>query len=414
MKRTLAFATLLLCGCVERQVSPTSGSVTTLNVTLVSPDPGSPGNPNTQQTAVINIDALQDDGTNLPVDLMVDVYLSYGGVLSGAAKACGDGTTVPIETVQLVNGKLENRMLTLPAAFGQSSIWAVERVSHIVGASQPIFFANPTIPDIDTPPDPAAPSATFCSAFEKKFITVDRATGSGELVIDSVFNGAITVVDTGADAYNALYLFTFGAPATNAVKGARMRGFSGNVTKFVGFTEVNFPILQIDNSVAPDPSKLPAPVDLTNIGVTNSQKLNSLAARTVQLTGKICDPYPANPKKDPNIQRTDDQWIKYSSFVLARVTCSSLSEFAVELPSKIIGSFDPTQLVGHEVTIRGMLKNSSGQTVLNDPTGVPITCSDTHACDTGVCVGNICKKNPYNFWTVAVRNAADINPASTP
>lgn len=420
MKPAPAFAAVLLSGlaglssCVDRQVSPTAGSVTTLNVTLVSPDPGSPGNPNTLQTAVVNIDALTDDGSHLPVDLTVDIYLSYGGVLAGAAKACGDGTTVPIETVTLVNGKLENEMLTLPAAFGQSSIWVVERVSHIVGASQPIFFSNPTIPDIQTPPDPAAPNATFCSAFEKKFITVDHATGAGELLIDSVFNGAVTVVDTGADAYNAIYLFTFGAPANNAVKGARMRSFSGNVSKFVGFTEVNFPILNIDGSVPPDPSKLPPPVDLTPVGTKNLTKLNSLDARTVELTGTICPMQPANPNNDPNVQSTITQWIKYNAFVLGRVSCDSFNEFAVQLPSKVIGTFDPTQLVGTKVRIRGMLKNSSGQTTLTDATGVPIACGDSTPCGTGVCVDNICKKNPFNFWTIAARDASDINPTSTP
>ncbi|MEO6954749.1 MAG: hypothetical protein ABI321_23315 [Polyangia bacterium] len=415
MKGKLAFAALLsVSGCVEHQVSPTAGSVTTLNVKLLSPDPGSPGNPNTVQTAVVNIDALTDDGTNLPVDLTVDIYLSYGGVLAGAAKACGNGTTIPIETVTLKNGKLANEMLTLPAAFGRSSIWVVEKVSHVVGASEAIYFANPTIPDLQTPPDPTATNATFCSAFEKKFVTVDHATGSGELLIDSVFNGAVTVVDTGSDAYNALYLFTFGAPAPNAVKGAKLNNLSGNISKFVGFTEVNFPILGIDGSVAPDPSKLPAPVDLTNVGTSSLEKLNSLAGRTVQLTGTICPMQPANPNKDPNVQSTITQWIKYNAFVLGRVSCDSFTEFAVQLPSKVIGAFDPTQLVGKKATLRGMLKNSSGQTTLTDATGVPLACGDSTPCAAGVCVGNICKKNPFNFWTIAARDASDINPTTTP
>ena len=45
---------------------------------------------------------------------------------------------------------------------------------------------------------------------------------------------------------------------------------------------------------------------------------------------------------------------------------------------------------------------------LFDDKGNNIPCSEQAPCASGVCVAGICKKNPYNFWTVLVRDAADI------
>ncbi len=95
---------------------------------------------------------------------------------------CGAKSDAPIESLTVHGGTLDNHQTMLPVAYGSTSIWAVERGSHVVAASTPIYFPNPTIPNLQTPPDVNAPDATYCTSFEKKFVTVDHATGSGELL----------------------------------------------------------------------------------------------------------------------------------------------------------------------------------------------------------------------------------------
>ena len=349
-----------------------------------------------------------DDGLLYPGDATVDVFISYSGVRTGVEVACGEQSDSPIETLTVRGGRLENHEVTLPSAFGATSIWAVERGSNVVGASVPIFFPNPTIPNIQTPPDLNAINATFCTNFEKKFVRVDKATGSGELLIDSVFGNAVTVTDTGATDFRSLYLFTFGRPSSSLVPGRHVNFFNGNISKFVGFTEVNFPVIDADLDCDPEPAKLPAPIKLSQGDITNLKKLNATGSSTVEVTGKVCPVMPPNPNQDPNIQGTIDQWVKYNTFILGNFSCDSFTEFAVSMPSKVMGNFDAAASVGQSVTIRGMLKNSSGRNSYLDDNGAPITCSEAAPCGSGMCTAGICKKNPYNFWTVAVRSTDDV------
>jgi hypothetical protein len=417
MKRAVILLAALLGACTEHLPSPTAGAVTTLNVTLVSPDGGTPGAPATDRNAVLDINAFMDDGTLYPGDITVNVFISFGGVLQGAEAACGDNSNDPIATLTFHGGHLENQMVDLTDAYGLTTVWvevvSTDSTSHVVGASDAIFYPNPTIPQVQTPPDPAAANATFCSPFEKKFITMDHATGSGELIVDSIFNGAVTVIDTGTTQYNAMYVYTFGAPANDVVKGAKVTAISGNVSKFVGFTELNFPIIDVDDTTPPDTTKLPAIVVLKQTDIANLQLLNSLGGRSVQLSGQVCPVNLPNPNNNVDIADTNTQWTKYNTFILATVSCDSETEFSVALPSQVVAvpnkpNFDVTQLSGKPVTVTGMLKNSSGQNPVLDATGSQIQCDDQTTCATGTCVSGICKKNAFNFWTVVIRDASDL------
>lgn len=418
--RRLLVASLLLVACVEHEPSPIRG-VSTLNVNLKSPDPGLPSAPTTSLDAVIDVSAFLDDGTPFPGTADVDVFLSYGGVLTGMVTNCGDTTKTPIAHFSFDGGSITDQHITLPPAYGTSAIWVEETNSHVAGSSVPMYYPNPTIPQIMTPPDPLAANATFCTPFDRKFIIVDHATNGGELLVDSLFQGALTVIDTGAleTGYSAMYVFTFGAPASDIRKGSKIRMFSGNVSKFVGFTEVNFPVLLADDSLPPDPSKLPAPIVLQQTDTANVQKLNAIDARTVQFTGLICPMVIPNPNNDSMIQSTNNQWVKYNTFVAGATNCSSISNFSVQLPTKAVlrhnpdGSsdvFDPTKVVGSSVTVNGMLKNSSGQNKDVDANGDPLTCSASTPCANAndTCLNNICYKGPYNFWTIVLRDGDDL------
>ena len=111
--------------------------------------------------------------------------------------------------------------------------------------------------------------------------------------------------------------------------------------------------------------------------------------------------------------------------------CSTFGSFAVELPGKTFGGFDPLQSMGKTVKVTGMLRNNSGQ---NDACkGHPVDCmtpadcttastdpkvsqwndpNDTKTCAArlagAACVEGTCRRGSFNFWTIAPRSPGDI------
>ena len=80
----------------------------------------------------------------------------------------------PIERVTLKSGMLTNHSVMLPLAYGSTSIWIEEPSSGAGGASPTIYFRNAFISEAQTPPDPMAANATFCSPFNGKFWKTPR------------------------------------------------------------------------------------------------------------------------------------------------------------------------------------------------------------------------------------------------
>ncbi len=85
----------------------------------------------------------------------------------------------------------------------------------------------------------------------------------------------------------------------------------------------------------------------------------------------VCPVLPPNPNKDPNIQSVIDSWVKYNTFALGdpKIGCGAFDTYSVQLPAKIVGAFDATMQTAQPVTIRGMLKNTSGQNPILDDKG---------------------------------------------
>jgi hypothetical protein len=389
--------------------------VATLEVQLLDPPPdklGSPQAPVNVKSTTFNVIARDATGAVVPKDVEAHVFISFGGVKTGANSACGaDGTgTKPIETVMLANGALMNHKVDLPLAFGSTSVWIDDPASGTTGASPTIFFRNAFIPEVQTPPDVNAPNATFCSPFNGKFLLVDKATANGQLVVSSVFGNAFAITDTGAPTFNSIYLFAFGKPPGSIVEGRVVKSFSGNYSKFVGFTELNFPLFDVDpNSALVTP---PAPVTLTFADLTNIPKMLGSTASTVQYVGTICNPFPPNPNNDANIQKTRDSWTKFNQFVVDNNgQCDAFSNLAVELPAKVLGPFDPLQVVGKQATFVGMLRNNSGQNPYIDNNGNTISCTTQMPCTKGTCIDGTCYKNAFNFWTITPRRQDDITVA---
>ncbi len=409
---------VLLVGCVQQRPSPTAGAINSLDVELIDPPPsglGSPMAPVDVKQATFNVVARDEQGNVVAKDITAEIFISFGGVKTGANSACGADETgnAPIETVTLTSGKLMNHSVTLPLAYGSTSIWIEEQTSHAGGASPTIYFRNAFINEAQTPADPMAANATFCSPFNGKFLIFDHPTGSGQLVVTSVFSNAFSISDTGVPAgqFNSMYLFAFGKPPPNIVEGRVITSFSGNYSKFVGFTELNFPLFTAADDTVPL-APLPPPVDLAFADVSNAVKMLGASASVVRYTGSICNPLPPNPTNDPNIQKTIDSWNKYNQFVLdGDGTCSAFSNIAVELPAKLLGSFDPLQVVAKQATFVGMLRNNSGQNPYLDANGNAISCSGSVPCAKGSCITGTCYKNAFNFWTIDPRRQEDITVA---
>jgi hypothetical protein len=415
MKTVLVLsAVLALVGCNQKIDGGTENRVSSIQLTLVSPAPdalGSPLMPIQTMAATFNLQAVDDHGNDWTQDLDVQVFVSFGGVKTGGTSVCGTDATGndPIATIHMAGGAAQNQTVMLPQAFGPTAIWLDDPVSHATGASPTMYFRNPYITEVQTPPDLTASNATFCSSFDGKYIVIDHATGSGQLVVSSVFQDAFAVTDTGATEFNSLYIYSFGQPPDDIVEGRLINDMSGNISKFVGFSELNFPLFDAaDDKPLVSP---PPPVIISQSSLANRDNVGLLkyGASVVVFTGNLCNPLPANPTMDPNIQSVIDQWNKYDTFVLdGDGTCSSLTNFAVQLPAKVFGGFDPLTKVGASVTVVGMLQNNSGQNPYLDANGNPITCSTQSPCAMGTCISNLCKKGSFNFWTVHPRTPADI------
>ena len=415
MSMRYTLVALLLVGCAQQKASPTAALLTTLDVQLVDPPPdglGSPMAPVDVKQATFNVIAHDEQGNVVNQDVDVDVFISFGGVKTGANSACGadESGTQPIERVTLKGGMLMNHTVQLPLAFGSTSIWVDEPVSGATGASPTIYFRNAFIAEAQTPADLTATNATFCSPFNGKFLVFDHATGTGQLVVTAVYSNAFTVTDTGVapGQFNSIYLFAFGKPPSDIVEGRVITDFSGNYSKFVGFTELNFPLFNVaDNTVPLAP--VPPPVPLTYADIGNIAKMLGASSSVVSYTGTICNPLPPNPTNDPNIQKTIDSWNKYNQFVVDNdQTCDDFTNIAVELPSKVLGAFDPLQSIGKSATFTGMLRNNSGQNPYLDANGNAISCSSTVPCAKGTCITGTCYKNAFNFWTLDPRRQEDI------
>ncbi len=412
MKRLVLL--LALAGCDERIAAPVTG-LQSFAVTVTAPDNlGAPDAPVTVKDITYDVRAIDAQGNTFAEDVQVDVYLSFAGNKIGTFTNCGDNEdSTPLETITLKSGVLQGHVTHLPRAFGRTTVWLEETPekrapmnpgTYALGSTPPIYFPNPTIPDVQTPLDLAAPTATYCTPWNGKHVVIDHATGAGKLVVTSVFIDSYVVADTGANfdpmtgmgGFNHLYIFSFGHPPAGIQPGRIIANVSGNVSKFVGFTELNFPLQDFPDTV--DPQLLPPVYVLSPGDRGNNLRLIRLAGATVSVSGTICP-----------IDVTSSDWLKFNQFVVnqGQGLCDSFNGISVSLPAKTLGTFDPLQHMGGKITAVGMLRNFSGQ---NDVTAPPTDCTKDMDCMTvgGTCVEGSCKKGAFNFWQVTPRDQTDL------
>ena len=241
-----------------------------------------------------------------------------------------------------------------------------------------------TIMDVLTPSDLTTPDLTVHSNLDQGMVSL-IAGSSGRLVVTSVFSSAFVVGDTaapfdastGQGGFNHFYVYSFGQPPVDIVPGAVLPWVCGDLARFEGFPELQFPTMGAARGIAP----LPAPIALmagAPGSPTQTINLLRLDAATVTTIGHVCPIDTSNA--------TGQSWTQSNTFQLGDPTgnCDSSTTFGIALPEKTLGTFDPLQCMasspsgkGCQIAVTGMLRSQS-------------------------------TKGGNTFWTIVPRSAADI------
>jgi hypothetical protein len=136
------------------------------------------------------------------------------------------------------------------------------------GVSETLWFANPTIQDLQHAVPP--------SLYSSPLVGSQAQVTSGNLVVSNVVSNGFYLIDlndnTPTELFNSLFIFTYSKPK-EIYYGDRLCGFSGAVQEHVGHTQIVFPSFERytkDNLACQDfkgldiYAQVPAPWPLTN------------------------------------------------------------------------------------------------------------------------------------------------------
>jgi hypothetical protein len=267
-----------LAACVDHKPGVTGTQ--SIGVELV--DPADPGDlqrrlPAGAHTIEINVTAF-DAGKQVDAsfDRDVQVYVQFLGTLTPTLG------TAPLATIHMAAGQATGQIVTLPPVFGPTTLWIDDGSdtdpTYATGTSPTLWYRDPFIADIQSPPDEKALSALAVSPLENKQISVSgsRHGDVGRLVVTSAFSQGYTVSDMKcsdaagappctASAYDHIEVFSFSAPVDQRGKlleqGQVIDGFSGGISEFNNLTEVGFPGTRTSSDDVV-PGRLPSPVKL--------------------------------------------------------------------------------------------------------------------------------------------------------
>ncbi len=326
MKPTYAAAVLgtitVLGGACTEMKDPVEGTQS-LKVDLVAPASGGSKTErllDTQRTITVNLSALDAAGeVDASFSRTVQVYEQFLGTLTPKL------TEAPLGTFTVQNGKATSQTVTLPLAFGPTTLWIDDGKSgeptYATGTSPILWYRDPFISDLQTPTSETAIDALSSIPLKAKqvSVTTSRYGARGRFVVTSVFSQGYTVSDVEcadangtppctAQAYDHALVFSFssprGADGGPIVEGQTIDGFAGGVDEFNGLTEIGFPqtfggggknvnkarepipaIIDTETTVTPGTwfDALTAPGG----GVINFER--NEAAPITLLNGKVCD-----------------------------------------------------------------------------------------------------------------------------
>lgn len=370
----LTGALVVLGGCVDHK-APLSGT-NSIKIELKGPnDLGTAtrriDNTVANRTVVADFTALDQDGnpdTTFGNDLQV--YVHYLGTLSPYL----GGT--PLATVHMSAGKASNVTINLPPVFGPTNLWVDDSEdqapTYATGASDPLWFRDPWIRDIQTPASETALDALSASPLETKNIDVSTSAygDEGLLVVSSSFAQGYTLSDMhcpGGHApcttapYDSVMVFSFSAPQftdehgqTLVAEGQVLSRFNGGVEEFNGLTEIGFPQtfakFDASNNAIVDPALEPTPV------VFSTSWFGPLSDPNGQIN---FERYEAAPIEVDNavVCQLDDDYTTYKQWKIdpngtpsaSGTSCKSNHNVLNVITSGTIADFDPTTLVGKKL-----------------------------------------------------------------
>ncbi len=257
MKSKLALL-VAITGCTQIK-DPIEGTQS-LKIDLVSPVTGGSSAvrlKDTDRTITVNLTALDVAGElDASFTRDVQVYAQFLGTLTPKL------TEAPLATFRVTAGKAMNQTVTLPAAFGPTTLWIDDGKdadpTFATGTSPILWYRDPSVRDLQIPRDEKAPDALTSVLLENKQVTVSgsRHGANGRLVVTSAFSQGYTISDVlcqdasgrppcTAGDYDHALIFSFSAPRGSngapIVEGQVIEGFAGGVTEFNGLTEIGFP-----------------------------------------------------------------------------------------------------------------------------------------------------------------------------
>lgn len=284
-----------LAGCVDHQ----SGVTGTQSIKVDLVDPIDTGDlqrrlPAGVHTIGVDFTAYDAEGNvDAGFERDVEVYAQFLGTLTPTPTLSTSSQTysAPLATFHMTAGKASGLTVTLPPVFGPTVLWVEDgpkpkagtlmidpdyHPTYATGASPTLWYRDPFISDIQTPPDETALNAMSDSPLENKQVAVNtsRYGDAGRLVVTSVFAQGYTVADVKcadasgappctASAYDQVEVFSFSAPTDQRGKllqqGQLIDGFTGGISEFNGLTEIGFPATQA-SSDAVTPDRQPAAV----------------------------------------------------------------------------------------------------------------------------------------------------------
>jgi len=197
------------------------------------------------------------------IDVDGSVMTSFDGDL---ALRCRPGKISSPLVVPVSAGIAEDVSVLIEGAYGPTRIWFEDSLREgarfATGVSPEIRFANPTLAEIQRPPD----TATDYSPLNHNHVEV-RAEDR-ELVVTHVASDGFYVTDTSDEpgTYNSMYAFTFSRPR-DVVAGDKLAALDGNVVEYLSFTEMGFPSFLVDSSG----HDLPEPSLLTDVEICGGE-----------------------------------------------------------------------------------------------------------------------------------------------
>jgi len=380
MKPIHITAILGLVGACTDTLPPIEGTQS-LKVELVTPASGGSKAarlPDTMRTITVNLTALDADGeVDTSFSRTVQVYAQFLGTLTPKL------TEAPLGTFTLLNGKATNQTVTLPSAFGPTTIWIDDGKSndptYATGTSPTLWYRDPFIADLQTPKSETALDALSAIPLEDKQISVttSRYGARGRLVVTSTFAQGYTVSDVQcadeagtppctSQAYDHAMVYSFSAPRGDdfepIVEGQTIEGFAGGVSEFNGLTEIGFPQtfggggVNVNKAREPEPAVLDAETTVTP--GTWFDSLTSPGGGLINFERNEAAPIKVLNAKVCNI---DDDYATYKQWKIDPFgvggNCAGNKKVLNVITAGTVSDIDPPSLAGRTLTsVVGVLR----------------------------------------------------------